>query len=242
MRAALEGQARLLLAWSPVVNLTAIRDPAKIALEHVGDSLAAVPILLDLLAARRPPRRPVGLLDVGSGAGYPGVPVALAIPVAHALLVDSVGRKAAFLDAVANAGRQAFEAHGEEPVPVRVTQTRAEDLASDPGHRDHWEIVTARAVAALPALVALALPLVRPGGRLVAWKRDAGDGSFQAEVDDALPLSEELGADPHPEIADVPLSGLHDHRLVIIRKRRPTPAGRPNPVRPTPAARPRLLR
>ncbi|MGC8634644.1 MAG: 16S rRNA (guanine(527)-N(7))-methyltransferase RsmG [Candidatus Limnocylindrales bacterium] len=241
MRAALEGQARLLLAWSPLVNLTAIRDPAKIALEHVGDSLAAVPILLEVLAARRPPRRPVGLLDIGSGAGYPGVPVALAIPAAHALLVDSVSRKAAFLDAVASAGREAFRAHGEEPVPLRVGRMRAEELAGDPGQRDRWEVVTARAVADLPALVALALPLVRPGGRFVAWKRDGGDGSFQAEVDAALPLSEELGADPRPEIARVALSGLEDHRLVIIRKRRPTPAARPRLARTAVATRPRLL-
>ena len=223
MRAGIEAQARLLLAWSPFVNLTAIRDPGGIALEHVADSLAAVPALLDRLAARRPPRRPVGLLDLGSGAGYPGLPVALAIPVAHAMLVDSIARKAAFLEAVSAAAGRACRATGEEPPPVRVARARAEDLGRSPDHRNHWEIVTARAVAALPLLAELALPLVRPGGVFVAWKRDGGDGAFAAEIEAAMPLLEELGADPNPVVEPVRLAGLLDHRLVFVTKRRATP-------------------
>ena len=237
MRAGIEAQARLLLAWSPVVNLTAIRDPGGIALEHVADSLAVVPALLDRLAARRPPRRPAGLLDLGSGAGYPGLPVALAIPVAHATLVDSVARKAAFLEAVAAAAGHACEAAGEEPPRLRVVRARAEELGRSPDHRDRWEIVTARAVAALPLLVELALPLVRPGGVLVAWKRDGGDGAFAAEIEAALPLLEELGADPGPVVVPVGLAGLLDHRLVLVTKRRATPERWP---RTAPGRRPLL--
>ncbi len=223
MRAGIEAQARLLLAWSPFVNLTAIRDPEGIALEHVADSLAAVPALLDRLAAHRPPRRPVGLLDLGSGAGYPGLPVALAIPVAHVTLVDSVTRKAAFLEAAAAAAMRACEAHGEEPARVSVARARAEELGRNPDHRGRWDIVTARAVAALPLLAELALPLVRPGGVLVAWKRDGGDGAFSTEIEATLPLLEELGADPRPVVEPVVLTGLLDHRLVFVTKRRATP-------------------
>ena len=223
MREAIDAHARLLLAWAPVVNLTAIRDPEGIALEHVVDSLAAVPPLLDRLASRRPPRRPVGLLDLGSGAGYPGLPVALAIPVARVALVDSVARKAAFLEAAVASAARGVRAHGEEPVPGQVLAVRAEELGRMPEHRGRWEIVTARAVAALPWLLELALPLVRPGGFVVAWKRDAGDGAFDAELASAMPLLEALGADPDPIIEGITVDGLRDHRLVFVGKRRATP-------------------
>ncbi len=238
MRAALDAQARLLLAWSPFVNLTAIRDPAGVALEHVADSLAAVPTLLERLAARRPPRRPVTLLDVGSGAGYPGLPVAVAIPAAEASLVDSVGRRTAFLEVVASAAARAFQDHGEEPVRWRVVTARAEALGRRPEYRERWEIVTARAVAALPGLLELALPFVRPGGVFVAWKRDAGDGAFTAELTAALPLLETLGADPQPSTERVRLTGLEDHLLVCVAKRRATPERYP---RRAPRRRRRLL-
>ncbi len=221
MRDAIDAHVRLLLAWSPHVNLTAIREPGPIALEHVADSLAAVPTLLDRLASRR--RRPVGVLDLGSGAGFPGIPVAVAIPATTAALVDSVARKTAFLDVAVAATASAFRAHGEEPVRMHVVNARGEELARRPGQRDRWDVVTARAVAALPWLLELALPLVRPGGCFVAWKRDAGDGAFDAEVEAALPLLEEMGADEAPEIRDVTLTGLADHRLVLVTKRRPTP-------------------
>ncbi len=222
MRGAIEAHARLLVAWSPHVNLTAIHEPGAIAREHVGDALAAVPPLLDLLAARRPPRRPVTLLDVGSGAGYPGLPVAIAIPAARCALLESVGKKVAFLEAASAAARAALEAAGEDPHPIGPLHGRAEELARLPQHRDRWEIVTARAVAPLPSLVELALPFVRPGGILVAWKRDAGDGSLDAEIAAAEGILWELATE-RPVVERVPVDGLADHRLVIIRKHRSTP-------------------
>ena len=221
MRAAIDAHVRLLLAWSPHVNLTAIREPAAIAREHVADSLAAVPLLLDRLASRR--RRPTGVLDLGSGAGFPGIPVSVAIPASTATLVDSVARKTAFLDVAAAATTAAFRQRDEEPVRMHVVTARGEELARRAGQRDRWDIVTARAVSGLPWLLELALPLVRPGGCFVAWKRDAGDGAFTAELDAARPLLDEMGADPEPEIQAVTLEGLADHRLVVVTKRRPTP-------------------
>jgi 16S rRNA (guanine527-N7)-methyltransferase len=223
MREAIDAQARLLVAWGSIVNLSGIHGPAAIALEHVADSLAAVPTLLDRLASGRRRRRAIGLLDLGSGAGYPGLPVAVAVPVATATLVESVMRKAAFLEVAAGAAERAFETHGEERVRVRVVTARAEELALRPDHRDRWDVVTARAVARLPALLDLTLPLVRPGGVFVAWKRDSGDGAFDAEMASALPLLEVLGADPRPEVQPVALEGLRDHRLVFVTKRRVVP-------------------
>lgn len=227
MRAAIEAQVRLLLAWSPVVNLTAIREPEAIALEHVADSLAAVPVLLDHLASRDRRRGPVGILDLGSGAGYPGLPVAFALPAGVAQLVDSVGKKAAFLQAAGDAAMAAMMACGEEPPRIRAVTGRAEELLGEPGQRNRWDVVTARAVSPLPRLVELAVPFVRPGGVFVAWKRDAGDGALAAEIEAARPLLPMAGAHPELEIVRVALSGLEDHRLLLVTKRRSTPTGWP---------------
>jgi 16S rRNA (guanine527-N7)-methyltransferase len=219
MLAALDAHARLLLAWNPHVNLTGIRDPNGIALEHVADSLSALPLLLDRLAARRPPRRLPRLLDLGSGAGYPGLPVAVAIPAGQAALVDSVSKKAAFLRVAAAAVTREM-ASRDEPCPrLGVVAARAEDLARDPAHRERWDVVTARAVAPLARLAALALPLVRPGGVLLAWKREPGDGSLAEEIRAAMPELERNGAAPEPLVVTTCVSGLEDHRLVLVEKR-----------------------
>jgi 16S rRNA (guanine527-N7)-methyltransferase len=230
MRAAIDAHARLLLAWNAHVNLTAIRGEGAIALEHVADSLAAVPLLLDLLADGRAHRRTVRLLDLGSGAGYPGIPVAVAVPVAGAALVDSVAKKTAFLDVVTAAARNAVSAAGEEPPALRAVRCRAEDLGHDPAHRGRWDVVTGRAVALLPVLVELALPLLRRGGVLVAWKRDPGDGGLETEVDEARPLLTPLGASAAVRVEHVRLVGLEDHRLVVVTKYATTPSRFPRPT------------
>lgn len=154
-RAAIEGHARLLLAWTDAINLTAIRDPATVALAHVVDSLAAVPILREHRVDR--------FIDLGSGGGYPGLPIAAALPAARALLLEPIHKKARFLSTVASAvGLDAS---------VEAAPVRAEALAADGRHRGRWPAVTARAVAGLGELVELAFPLLVPGGILVAWKR-----------------------------------------------------------------------
>ncbi len=164
-RDAILGHLRLLLAWTAAVNLTAIRDPGAAVTGHLLDSLAAVPLL------RRAGVR--SLLDLGSGGGYPGLPLALALPADRALLVDSIAKKAAFLQVAAAAAGVADR--------VAVVAARAETLAADRGHRERWPVVTARAVASLPDLVELAFPLLVPGGLLVAWKR-AGPGDERARA------------------------------------------------------------
>jgi 16S rRNA (guanine(527)-N(7))-methyltransferase RsmG len=154
-RSAIDGHVRLLLAWNRAINLTAIRDPVEAAGAHVVDSLAALPVFRERKVDR--------FVDLGSGGGFPGLPLAIALPATHALLADSIGKKVRFLetvvDAVGLAGR------------VETQTARAETLARDPAHRERWPAVTARAVAALPDLVELAFPLLQRGGVLVAWKR-----------------------------------------------------------------------
>lgn len=236
-RRALEAHVRLLLAWNASLNLTAIREPERIALFHIVDSLTAVPLI-----ARLAPSRPA-LLDLGSGGGFPGLPLAVALPARRADLLESVGKKARFLAVAGRAVQAALTAAGE-PVPeIFARAARAEALAADPRLRGSWEIVTARAVGSLAELIELALPLLRPHGLLVAWKRDAGDGVLQAELESARPLGRAVGGSGprvEPAVLATPggLAPLADHRLVVVRKVHPTPDRFPRP----PAERRRLLR
>jgi 16S rRNA (guanine527-N7)-methyltransferase len=193
-RTAIDGHARLLLAWTESINLTAIRDPATVALAHVVDSLAAVE-----------PLRQRGIdrfVDLGSGGGYPGIPLAVALPAARALLIDPVGKKARFLStAIAAVGLRAT---------VEAAAVRAEALAGDARHRGRWPAVTARAVGSLAELVELAFPLLEPRGVLVAWKRGDIDGELVA----AEAAAAALGGGTF-EIRSVGVTGLEGHRLVL---------------------------
>ena len=197
-RAAIDGHVRLLLAWTRSINLTAIHDPVAAATAHVVDSLAAVPLLRSLGIER--------FLDLGSGGGLPGLPLAIALPASDALLVEPIGKKARFLEttiASVDLGRT-----------VRVAATRAEALARDPGHRAGWPAVTARAVASTSELVELAFPLLADGGRLVAWKR----GDLDAELAGARRAIEALGGGTI-DVIDVPVPELLGHRLVKATRR-----------------------
>jgi 16S rRNA (guanine527-N7)-methyltransferase len=195
-RQAIDDHVRLLLAWNAAINLTAIREPAEIAVRHVVDSLAAATLLADI----------GGFLDLGSGGGFPGIPLAAALPVERVALVDSVGKKASFLAA-------AVEAADLSP-RVGVAAARAEELASEARHRERWPAVTARAVGSLAELVELAFPLLAVGGRLVAWKR----GDVAAELLAARRAVGALGGGSIDE-APVSVTGLPGHLLVVVTKR-----------------------
>ncbi|MBX3028577.1 MAG: class I SAM-dependent methyltransferase [Chloroflexi bacterium] len=220
-RGAIEDHLRLLLAWNAHVNLTAIRDPVDAMRLHVLDALSAVPVISDRLSV-------VGsLADIGSGGGMPGLPLGLALGVERVTLIESVGRKARFLDAVAGLV-ECRPGHGTR---VEVAATRAEDLAAGPG-RATWDVVTVRAVGTMREIVELALPLTRVGGLVVCWKRERADGepspSLAAEIDEARPLIGQLGGDP-PTLLPVVLEDLPDHRLVVVRKTAATPRPFPRP-------------
>ena len=199
-RGVIDAHVQLLLAWTVAINLTAIRDPAEVARLHVLDSLAAVPHL-----QRRGARR---VLDLGSGGGFPGLTLAAALGADRALLVDSVGKKVQFL-------RTVIKATGLER-RVAAEAERAEAVARDPRDREAWPAVTARAVTSLVELIELGLPLVAPGGVLVAWKR----GPVHEELDAAAGALRALRAGP-PEVVPAGIPGLDGHCLVFVPRAGP---------------------
>jgi 16S rRNA (guanine527-N7)-methyltransferase len=196
-RRAIDDHVRLLLAWNRAINLTAITDAERIAVLHVLDSLTAIP----LVAARRGRPR---LADLGSGGGFPGIPLAAAVPTADVVLVESIGKKARFLEAAV--GVAGLDGR------VRVMAVRAESLATPvrEGDLEPFDVVTARAVGALDELVRLSFPLLVPGGRLVAWKR----GDLAAEMRSATRAAAAFGG-ARITVRPTGVPGLEGHVLVV---------------------------
>jgi 16S rRNA (guanine527-N7)-methyltransferase len=203
----LDGYVRLLLAWTQAINLTAIREPGAVARDHLLDSLSAVAILREAKVR--------SILDLGSGGGLPGIPLAIALPDVRVLLVESVGKKARFLATAVAAPGLAGR--------VEVAVERAEGLARPGRQREAFDAVTVRAVAALPELIELAFPLLRVGGLLLAWKREP----FAAELAAGRNAARAIGGDV--EVVGVRATGLDGHVLVVATKRRPTPGRFPRP-------------
>ncbi len=222
-RSSYEAHARLLREWNAVINLTAIREPAAIARRHVCDSLSAAPPLAQLVEPGS------SLLDVGSGAGYPGLPLAAALPWARVGLLDSIAKKARFLAVAAAAVSQILEADGGSGPRIEAITERAEDLAEEPDQRGAWDVVSVRAVGSLAEVVELGLPLARVGGVLVAWKREEERGGLRDELRDAGSIIRATGGG-RPEVVAVESVALAGHRLVFVPKQRPTPASYPRPA------------
>lgn len=171
----------------------------------VEDSL----VLLDHLGGNE------ALVDVGSGGGLPGLVLKLALPNLGLTMIEANRRKAAFLvQAAAQLDLQG----------VRVLALRAEAAGQDPGLRESFDVATARALAPMNVLVELCLPLVRPGGRLLAMKTAA-----EAEVEAALPVIELLGG-RLIDVKPAPSRARSQGQIVIVAKDKPTPAAYPRRV------------
>ncbi len=178
---------------------TSVRDPATAVSAHVADALVA----LDLGTVRSATR----IADLGSGAGFPGLVLALALPDAQVALLESSGRKCGFLE-------RAVEATGA--ANVEIVCERAEEWPAGVGSRD---LVTARAVAPLSVVVEYAAPLLAEGGALVAWKgrRDA------AEEADGAAAAQITGLEPAGIVAVEPWLGAEHLHLHVFSKVRATP-------------------
>ncbi len=228
-RGAIEVHARLLLSWTGAINLSGHRTPEAVALHHVADSLVAVPLMREQAEQRG---RPLSILDLGSGGGYPGIPLAVAVPAGHVALVESVAKKAVFLEVAAAAvdrRLRAGDAGAEltEGVRIESIPARAEALARDGGQREQWDAVVVRAVGSIAEIAELAAPLTAIGGRIVAWKRVLPRLALDEELAAANLLLHELGLGETPGIVPARIPGLADHGLVVLEKRRPTPPSFP---------------
>jgi 16S rRNA (guanine527-N7)-methyltransferase len=196
--------ARLLdLVAAEPAAITTVRDPAEGVDAHVADSLVA----LDVPAVRAAHR----IADLGSGGGFPGLALAIALPSVRVALVESVGRKCTFLAAAAADLRVGN---------VEVVNARAEAWERGLGAHD---LVVARALAALPVLVEYAAPVLELGGSLVAWK-----GRLEtAERADGLAAADALGMSAPQAIAVEPFRTARDRYLYLSSKVSPTPPGYP---------------
>jgi 16S rRNA (guanine527-N7)-methyltransferase len=196
----------LLVEANRTVNLTRITAYDDVQVLHFLDSLSCWPALRDLAD------RPGGLraIDVGAGAGFPGVPLKIAFPWIRLTLLDSLRKRTAFLEHLV----------GELGLgDVEVVSARAEDAARLPRHRDAYDAALARALAPLPVLLELCLPFLRVGGRLVAHRR----GDLVGELREASAALDALGG-ASPGIVAVDLPGLRDGRAIVtVEKAAPTP-------------------
>jgi 16S rRNA (guanine527-N7)-methyltransferase len=199
----------LLLEWNERMNLTAVRHPAEIRVRHFLDSLSCARMMGDLDDR--------SLIDVGTGAGFPGLPLKILFPQLELTLVESVSKKAQFLQAVIDA--LALD-------NVTVLAERAELLGQQPQHRQQYDWAVARAVAELRVLVEYLLPLCRVGGKMLAQK---GAGVHE-EIESAAEAIRLLGGTT-PELGQVTLPGREQpHYFVVIGKLENTPAKYPRRV------------
>jgi 16S rRNA (guanine527-N7)-methyltransferase len=203
---ALTTYERELLEWNQKFNLTAIRDEKGVRTKHFLDSFSCV------LAWKANP--PTNLIDVGTGAGFPGIPLKIIYPNTKVTLVESVGKKAMFCQHIVSL-------LGLEG--VNVIRGRAEDLGQMREHREGYDWGVARAVANLRVLSEYLLPLVQVGGKMLAQKGESGP----AEVHSAENAIKLLGGEVR-QIVTVTLPGVVEERhLVLVDKVATTPPGYP---------------
>jgi 16S rRNA (guanine527-N7)-methyltransferase len=193
---------RELLEWNQKFNLTAIRDSDGIRTKHFLDSFSCV------LAWRHNP--PVRLIDVGTGAGFPGLVLKILYPALKLTLVESVGKKAKFCQHIV----EKLDLEN-----VQIITARAEEIGQHPDHRERYDWAVARAVANLPVLAEYLLPLVKIGGAMLAQKGESAHAETQT-AEHALKL---LGGRLR-QLIPVTLPGVADERyLVVVDKVAATP-------------------
>lgn len=206
----------MLIEWNEKMNLTAITEPHEVAIKHMVDSLTAYDEALF--------RGGTSVIDVGTGAGFPGLVLKIYAPEIKLTLMDSLQKRVGFLTAVC-------EELGLSD--VKCVHARAEEAARQKEHREHYDIAVSRAVAALPVLLEYTLPFVKKGGTLIALK----GAKYQEEIEASSRALKLLGGGT-AVAREVTLPGLPDRRaVVVIKKERPTPRAYPRKAG-TPAKKP----
>lgn len=182
-----------LLDWNTRINLTAITDPAEVLLKHMLDSLS-------LLEVYQPAQARV--LDIGTGAGFPGLPLKIARPQWEVVLLEATGKKVQ------------FQRHVIQSLDLQLVEAvhgRAEEIAHRAGYRASFDLITARAVAGLPALLEYAAPFSRTGGRILLYRK----GDLAEELAQSKRAARTLGLTLQADLP-VALSGLDDGRRILV--------------------------
>jgi 16S rRNA (guanine(527)-N(7))-methyltransferase GidB len=194
----------LLLEWNQKINLTAIEEETDIYIKHFIDSFSILPFLKG---------QKISMIDIGTGAGFPGIPVKIAQKEAEVVLLDSLDKRVGFLNNVINE----LKLKG-----IVALHGRAEDFGTRAEFREKFDVSVARAVAALPVLLEYCLPFVKTGGIFIAMK-----GSNTEEVDNSNKALEVLGGKVE-EIRELilPFSDIN-RNIIIVRKYRQTPTKYP---------------
>ena len=182
-----------LLDWNTRINLTAITDAEEVSIKHFLDSLAL------LMVYERPSAR---LLDIGAGAGFPGLPLKIMRPQWQVVLLEATGKKVAFLQHIIET---------LELKDVVALHGRAEELAHKAGYRASFDVVTARAVASLPMLLEYAAPFCRVGGQIILPKK----GDLAEELAQGKLAARQVGAVLKDDVP-VTLPGLEDGRRLLV--------------------------
>lgn len=202
----------ILVEWNKVMNLTGITEYQEVVEKHFLDSLSIVKVM-DMDQAER-------VIDIGTGAGFPGIPLKIAFPKLDIVLLDSLNKRIRFLDHV-------IEELGLEV--IRTIHGRAEDFARDGKYRERFDLCVSRAVANLSSLSEYCLPYVKVGGRFVSYK----SGDIEEEVNDASKAIALLGGKKERiEKFQLPDTDIQRSFVVIrktknTQKRYPRKAGMP---------------
>ncbi|WP_432648107.1 16S rRNA (guanine(527)-N(7))-methyltransferase RsmG [Mitsuokella sp.] len=206
----------LLIEWNEKMNLTAITEEHEVAVKHMVDSLTAYDTSLF--------QDGVSVIDVGTGAGFPGLPLKIFCPGIKLTLMDSLNKRVKFLQTVVTElGLQ----------NVECVHARAEEGARNKKYREQFDLAVSRAVARLPILCEYCLPFVKRGGHFLALKGRA----FAEEVEEAQKAIKVMGGS-HTEVREVHLPDLEDKRaIIIVTKTMPTPKAYPRKAG-TPAKNP----
>ncbi len=198
--------ARELAEWSERMNLTAITEPQAVQVRHFLDSLSIVQAVKPFPNMR--------LIDIGTGAGFPGLPLKIAYPDIRVTLMEATGKKVTFLDHMI----KLLDLKG-----VDTLNARAEEAGQMREHRNRYDLVVARSVARMPVLVEYMLPLAKVNGRCVAMKGETAAAETQ-DAKRALVLLggklEHIKSLQLPEVVDL-------HYLITIQKIAPTPSAYP---------------
>jgi 16S rRNA (guanine(527)-N(7))-methyltransferase RsmG len=199
-----DGYAELLVEWNERMNLTSITAPDEIVVKHFIDSLL-------LLKAYDLPENAT-VIDVGTGAGFPGIPLKIVRSDLAVTLLDSLQKRVGFLQEVST----------QLDLGLLCVHARAEDAARDKAHRDHYDVATARAVASLPVLAEYCLPFVKRGGTFIAMK----GRETEAELASSARAISMLGGDA-AALTQQTLPGGDQRAFVTVKKISQTPAKYP---------------